>query len=76
MESRDDRVRRVALEAARLATGDLSLTLHSEVDSGTAMSIGHALADEFGVEILADSSQEMAGPIETWVGYMNTLLGD
>lgn len=76
MESRDDRVRRVALESARLATGDPSLTLRSEVDSDTAMSIGHALADEFGVEILADSSQEMAGPIETWVEYMNTLLGD
>lgn len=74
MESRDDRVRRVALEAAREATGNPRLTLEDEVDSSTAISIGHALADEFDVEILGESSSELAGPIGSWVDYMNILL--
>jgi hypothetical protein len=74
-ESRDDRVRRVALDAARTATGNSKLTIVDVVNSGTAMAIGSALAEEFKVEILGDSSQEMGGSrIEDWVEYMNTLL--
>jgi hypothetical protein len=74
-ESRDDRVLRVALEAARRNTGKKRLTKKSIVDSDTAMAIGTALADEFKVEILGDSSQEMGGsPISAWIDYMNILL--
>ena len=74
-ESRDDKVRRVALDTARTHTGDMGLTIVDVVDSDTAMAIGSALAEEFEVEILGDSSQEMGGsPIDSWVDYMNTLL--
>lgn len=74
-ESREDKVRRVALDAARTHTGDITLTIVDVVESDTAMAIGSALAEEFEVEILGDSSQEMGGsPIESWVEYMNELL--
>jgi hypothetical protein len=73
--SRDDRVLRVALDAARRHTGKRRLTKNSVVDSDTAFAIGSALADEFKIEILGDSSQEMGGsPINAWVEFMNTLL--
>jgi len=74
-ESRDERVLRVALDAARESTGNMKLTTESVVDTDTAVDIGSALAAEFEVEILGDSAQEMGGsPISSWVEYMNTLL--
>lgn len=74
-ESFDDRVRRIALEAARDVTENKKLTLKAEMDYSMAMGIKSAMEETFDVEILGDSAQEMVGgTIEDWVDYMRLLL--